>query len=345
MRARTGSARARSGLRAAAAAIAAAAVLQAGVAAGHESHRHRSQWPSRAGIAAADEAQSRHDFATASAELDRLLAADPRDLEARLMRANLRLLAGDYEASRRDCRAALATGGLYAGTVCAAAAQTGPGSVGRARGMLAALGDDTAAGLELRRWRLLTEADLAARADDARAAAALLERAHALDPAHEEARTLLAGLLMDLGDARRALDVARAPQPSPARQVVLIRAALALGDPRAAPWRRELEAALESDRRSGIPPHLREEGQIALYLDDDAASALTLARQNFATQRDTRDLRLLADAAAAAGDQPALDTVRAWMTTSGFEDRAVLRRTGGAAQLCGAIAVECPRDP
>ena len=161
MRAQADTARARAGLRSAAAALAAVAVLSAEDAGAHESHRHRSETAARAGIAAADEAQSRHDFATAGAALDRLLAADPRDLEARLMRANLRLLAGELEASRSDCRAAVASGALHAGTVCLAAAQTGPGSVARARAMLAALGDDHDAGVELRRWRLLTEADLA----------------------------------------------------------------------------------------------------------------------------------------------------------------------------------------
>ena len=69
----------------AAAAFAAAALLSNAPAEAHESHRHRAAIPSRSGIAAADEAQSRHDFAAARSELDRLLAADPRDLEARLM--------------------------------------------------------------------------------------------------------------------------------------------------------------------------------------------------------------------------------------------------------------------
>jgi hypothetical protein len=330
MRPQTDAVRPRSGLLAAAAALAAVAAVHAGDAAAHESHRHRTEAPSRAAIAAADAAQSRHDFAAAAAALDRLLAADPRDLEARLMRANLRLLAGEFEESRRDCRAAFAAGGLYPGTVCLAAAQTGPGSVARARGMLAALGDADTGDIELRRWRLLTEADLAARAGDARAAAGLLERAHALDPAHEEARTLLAELRLDLGDPARALELTLAPEPSPARRVVRLRAALALGDARAADWRRELVVALESDRRRGIAPHLREEGQVALYLDRDAAGALQLAQQNFATQKDTRDLRLLAEAAAAAGDEPAFGRIREWLSLTGFEDRSVERRLDDA---------------
>lgn len=338
MRARADAARARAGLRAAAAAFAAVAALCAGNAVAHESHRHRSEEASRAGIAAADEAQSRHDFIAAGVELDRLLTVDPRDLEARLMRANLRLLAGEFEASRRDCRAALATGELYAGTVCLAAAQTGPGSVERGRKMLAALGDDAGYGVELLRWRLLTGADLAARADDLHAAVEGLERALALDPDHEEVRTQLAEHLLEQGNAGRALELALAPEPSVARLVVRLRAAGATGDARAAAWRRELDGRLDSDRRLGLPAHLREEGQIALFLDDDAVAAVDFARLNFATQKDTRDLRLLADSASAAGDPAQLDMIRDWMVQSGFEHRAVERLVGGSARA-GAAGV------
>jgi Tfp pilus assembly protein PilF len=324
----SGTAEAPTGLRAAAAALAAAAVLYAGGAAGHESHRHRSPVPARAGIAAADEAQSRHDFAAARAELDRLLASDPRDLEARLMRANLSLLAGESSQARRDCRAALEIGQLYAGTVCMASAQSGPGSVSRARAMLAALGDDDTASIELRRWRLLTDADLAARADDSRSALALLERAHALDPAHDEVRTQLAELVLQQGDPARSLTLALAPAPSSARMVVRVRAAMALGDPRTSAWRRELDELLEWDRSNGVPPHLREESQIALHVDRDAGTALALAQQNFGTQKDTRDLRLLVAAALAADDQRALDEIKVWLATTGFEDRLVARQVG-----------------
>ena len=124
----------------AAAAFAAAALLSNAPAEAHESHRHRAAIPSRSGIAAADEAQSRHDFAAARSELDRLLAADPRDLEARLMSANLRLLAGEFDGARADYQRVLETGALYVGTICLASTQTGRNSVQRGRAMIAALG-------------------------------------------------------------------------------------------------------------------------------------------------------------------------------------------------------------
>ena len=319
----------------AAAALAAAASLQAPPAAGHESHRHRSAVPERAAIAAADEAQSRHEFTEARAGLDRLLAADPRDLEARLMSANLFLLSGQFERARGECRLVLATGALQTGTICLAASLTGPGSVGRGRRMIAALGDQTGSDPELSRWRLLTEADLALRAGDGKAALSLHERAFALDPGHEEARTRLAEIVLEQGDASRALELARAPDPSVARLVLRVRAARTLGAADAVSGLDELMALIEADRSKGIPPHLREEAQIALYVDRDAPAAVRLARLNFETQKDTPDLRMLAASAAAAGDASAMAALHAWMQATGFEDVAVNAPSTGRAAATG----------
>ncbi len=310
-------------LRAAVAALAAAAALGSGLAAGHESGRSRSGAPERMDIVAADHAQSRHEFSEARDQLDRLLAADPRDLEARLMSANLFLLGGEYEQARADCRRVLDAGALFAGTVCLASAQTGPGSVVRARRMIAALGDTRGTDVELMRWRLLTEADLALRAGDDTAALSLHERAFRLDPGHEEARTRLAELLVERGQAARALELTRAPEPSVARRVLGLRAARSLGVSDAHEAVHDLRAAMDADRDEGLPPHVREEAQLALYVDRDPAAALRLAWLNFKTQRDTPDLRMLAAAAREAGDAPAMAAIRAWMRQSGFEDRVV----------------------
>ena len=307
----------------AAAALAAAASLQAGTALGHESHRHRAALPERAAISAADDAQSRHEFTEARAGLDRLLATDPRDLEARLMSANLFLLSGEYERARGECREVLATGALQAGTICLASSLTGAGSVDRGRRMIAALGDPGGADLEMARWRLLTEADLALRAGDAGAALSFHERAYALDPDHEEARTRLAELLLERGQASRALELARAPDASVARLVLRVRAAKRLGAADADSSLGALKAKIDADRRAGLPPHLREEAQLALYVAGDAAAALRLARLNFETQKDTPDLRMFAASAAAAGDEAATAAVHAWMQRTGFEDVTV----------------------
>jgi hypothetical protein len=281
-------------------------------------------------LIAAELAQQRHEFDAARSSLDRVLAGQPRQLEARLMRANIGLLTGAFDSARRDCLAVLQTGAAYPGTVCLASSMTGPGSLDRARRLLAALDTRGENPIAVARWRLMTEADLALRAGDVRGGIASLERAYALDRTHEEARTRLAEALLAQGETGRALALADAPNPSLARLVVGLQAAQATGHPRAADWRRRVDAALEQGRRRGAMRHEREEALLALHADRDAARALALARRNFARQKDTADLRLLVEAARAAGDREALGEARDWLAASGFEDRVVSARLAGA---------------
>ena len=112
----------------------------------------------------------------------------------------------------------------------------------------------------------------------------------------------------------------------------------ALGDPRAASWGAELAETFAAERRRGVPPHYREEGQVALYVLRDAAVALELARQNFVTQKDTRDLRLLADAALASGDAAAVESVRQWLAATGFEDLTLQALMKGTRPFIGGDA-------
>jgi hypothetical protein len=240
------------------------------------------------------------------------------------------LLLGDFKAARRDCLAVLQGGATFPGTVCLASTLTGPGSLQRARGLLAPFDSAAPATQDIARWLLLTECDLALRDGDEHAAQLYLARAHALDPDHEETRARLAELLIEQGDATDALALARGSTVSAALLVRRIRAASGIDAVEAASARRELDTLLAVGRRRGTTPHLREEGELALFVDRDAARALVLARQNFALQKDTPDVRLLLGAAVAAGDKPTLAELRRWMTSTGFEDHVVVARLKAA---------------
>ena len=281
-------------------------------------------------IAAADLAQQRHEFVGARQLLNRAIDADPEDGGARIQRANVALLLGEFEAARRDCLAVLRGGATFPGTVCLASTMTGPGSLQRARGLLAPFDGAGPAAPDIARWLLLTESDLALRDGDAQAAQQYLARAHALDPDHEETRARLAELLIEQGDTANALTLARGRTVSAALLVRRIRAASGIDAAEADSARRELDALLAVGRRRGTTSHLREEGELALFVDRDAARALVLARQNFALQKDTPDLRLLLGAALAAGDKTTLAELRRWLASTGFEDHVVAARLKAA---------------
>jgi tetratricopeptide (TPR) repeat protein len=326
-------ARERSGLVAAAAVFtAAAASLAGGVAAAHSGHGARlSPAELNAEFTAADREQGLHEFRAAVRRLDRVIAADPRHIGALLMRANIEIVLGEFPAARRDCNAVLKAGAALAGSVCLASAQTGPGSLARARRMLASLPAGAAEPV-VEAWRLTTEADLALRDDDLEAALGLLERAHASIPDDEEIRTRLAGVLLGAGDAERALAIAKASPDgsSLARRVVLARAALLADDANAWVYRQQAENAIRDSRGDHEVQHDREEAQAALYLAGDAGRALGHARRNFELQKDTADLRVWVEAALAAGSAADLRAARDWLAVSGFEDRVVSARLEGA---------------
>jgi hypothetical protein len=289
----------------------------------------RTDAPSRLLVAAADLAQQRHEFSEAHRLLDRAVAAQPTNLSARLSRANLALLTGRFAAARDDCRAVLAAGATLPGTICHAAAMTGPGSLGRARRLLAAI-DDGRVPAPLASWLLLTQADLALRDDDSSAAVRLLQRARALDPAHEETRARLAGALLERGEPVRALALTRGEDAALVLLVARLRAATSIDDGVAATARRDVDAWLDIGRRRASTAHLREEGELALHVDGDAGRALALARRNFGLQKDTPDLRLLIDAAIAADDRAMLAYLRRWLEATGFEDRVAAARLAAA---------------
>src|SRR6202043_2782173 len=54
--------------------------------------------------------QKRHEFAAAIELLDRAIAQDERSGQARLMRANVRIVTGDFELARPDCAWLLGSG-------------------------------------------------------------------------------------------------------------------------------------------------------------------------------------------------------------------------------------------
>jgi hypothetical protein len=81
---------------------------------------------------------------------------------------------------------------------------------------------------------------------------------------------------------------------------------------RAAAWL-DLEAA------RGDSMHYREAAMLALT-NENPGLALESARRNFDVQRELPDVRVLARAATAAHNDPALQALRTWMRETGYRD-------------------------
>ncbi len=250
--------------------------------------------------------QSRHDFAAAQVDLDRLAADTTTPLPVRaqavLTRASLQQVRGRFDAARSDCAALLQPAFAPLGEGLRRTAQACTlelqSLTGDARGARRAL--DALAGPAADPWLALLRAELAERLGDDASAPALYAAASADGDVY--ALAAHADWLLDRRRDSEALAVlGRGPAQADA---LLLRRAIAWqrqGDARAAAAVAELRERFAAVRLRGDAPHLREEARLALDIDRDAARALALARQQWAEQKEPADAVLLLRSARAAG--------------------------------------------
>lgn len=273
--------------------------------------------------------QSSHEFDRALADLDRALARDPRGARARLVRSTVLAVQGRYAEARADCAKLLGLAPEFYVFACVAAIDGQTGRAASAQAMLAraltALPAGDAAG---RAWGESLQGELAHRRGDA-AAGAHFRAALAADPNDLYTLGAYADWLLDAG---RAADALALVAPHARADALLLRKAIAqrrLAHPEAAATAATLRARFAASRLRGDAVHRREEARFALAVDGDPAAALALARENWRVQREPADLRVLAEAATAAGDEQAQATARRWLEETGLEYAAVAATLAG----------------
>ena len=265
-------------------------------------------------------AQTEHRFDAAREEIAGVLERSPRSAQAWLALAALDTVQGRYADAKRSCaRLVLLQDATIAGA-CFATVQVMTGDAAAAyrflsnnlarpesldaesTAWLATLAAETAEGL-----RLHDDADRHYRA--------------ALAASTTPSIYLLTSYSDFLLRRGRPAEVIALLAGTPPADTLWLRLALAeartgRSDPvRIATLRYRLELALRGQERA----HAREAAFFALYLDDDARRALTLALDNWAVQREQIDARLVLEAAAAAQMPDATQPVRDWLTSSHSE--------------------------
>jgi tetratricopeptide (TPR) repeat protein len=255
--------------------------------------------------------QSRHDFPGALADLDRLIAARPGDAQALLTRATVLTVQGRYDEARRDCaQLAPRTSALVSATCMAGAMRNDAAAYRVLMEAPAAAHDDAG----VRAWALTLAAEIAARRGDVDSAERHFRAALTLDPRDAYLKGAWSDFLLNRG---RASEVLPLVQDETRNDALLLRLALAersLPDHASAyrEHRAELAARFDAARARGDTVHRREEARFRLTIENDAPGALRLARDNWDVQREPADLRILVEAAQAAGDRAALALARAW---------------------------------
>ncbi len=267
--------------------------------------------------------QARHDFSAALADLSRVLSEEPGNAQARLTRAVILQVQGDYRKALSDCL----TLARFAETLVAATCIDGASSLS---GRAAASYDDLREVLdrappaesgEVRLWALTVLAEAATRLGDFAAAERHFKSALALGMRD----VYLLGAYADfLLDQDRPQEVRSLLAQESRIDPLLLRLALAeqsLGASETAGHAADLAQRFAEARRRGDSVHQREEARFTLYLLKQPRDALRLAEANWAVQREPWDTRLLLEAALAAGQPAAARPALDWLAASHLEDR------------------------
>jgi hypothetical protein len=265
--------------------------------------------------------QHNHAFAPALEDLDFVLASEPRNAQARLMRSAIHQVQGNYAAAEADCRniALLAPPLTTADCLSRVASHRGQARVAYERLKLLRERSSDADARELHEVDL-TLADIAARLGDAEAAQS--HYANALQGTGIDAY-ILATWADFLLDQRRFADVIWLTRRYPAFQDLSLRAALAAratGSPDSRARADRVRAQYRAYRERGDFIPTRDYARYLLDVESAAPAALQAALTNWKTQREPADARIVLRAALAANQPQAADDVVAFIERNALED-------------------------
>ena len=272
--------------------------------------------------------QSTHQFGPALHDLDAVIAQEPANGQAWLTRATVLTVQGDYAQATASCARLSALSSQLVTVTCLANIASVTGRAAASERLLdLTLQRSAGAAPELENWAATLLAEMATR----RGETALAEARYRAALARRPRDSYLLGAYADfLLDRQRPQDVVQLLQDRQRIDALLLRHALAL---QALPGRQaafeaakaELAARFTAAMQRGDTVHQREQARFALFLQQDVPSALQLAQQNWAIQKEVPDMRILLEAALAARDYGAAQPVLAWIAANGVEDAALQR--------------------
>src|SRR5688500_774005 len=215
--------------------------------------------------------QSLHDFAGALADLDRLIAREPDNVQALLTHATVLAVQGRFDDAKRDCARLAQRVEPLVVTACEALTSSASADADdvyrRLDERLAAPGGHAAT----RVWAATLAGEIAERRGDIDGAKRQFARALAADSRDGYLKAAYADFLLR---QQRAADVVKLLENDTRNDALLLRLALAerqLPD-RAQAYRAhrdDLAARFQAARRRGDVLHLREEARFALEVDRD----------------------------------------------------------------------------
>jgi tetratricopeptide (TPR) repeat protein len=280
--------------------------------------------------------QAIHDFDGALEDLDRVISAEPRNFQARLIRAIIFQVRGEYPEALKNCRSLALFGHNLVTATCIASVNGLQGEAKTSREALQGVLEGTRPDDEspqVRLWALTVLAEIEARIGDSVAAEQHFRQALSLGLHDGYLLGAYADFLLDTGRPQEVLTLL---QNELRIDPLLLRFALAeqmVGAPAASRHISDLDERFAMNRLRGDVSHRREEARFALHLSKRASDALQLAEANWTVQREPWDARLLLEAALAAGAPISARPVLDWLTTSHLEDDQIRRLASRLKQV------------
>jgi len=282
--------------------------------------------------------QSRHQFDESRRMLKDILARDRDNMQAWLTLSSVALVQGDLAGAQRACSHLIGSADALVTAGCIGSRATVAGDAATALHLIdTLLAQEPNEPPAIQAWAHGLLADAARYIGQNPRADAEFKHALALAPGDNFLLADYADFLLDRGRAREALDLVKDYSQSDTSflRQVLAESALGLPDARAD------TAAMASrfsdlEQRGDSRLYGREEARFALHLQHDAARSLRLAQANWRIQRAPEDMRIYLEAALAAGQPTAAQSVVDFVGGTGFEDPTVRAL---AARVTHAIAM------
>lgn len=274
-------------------------------------------------LAEANIRQRRHDFDGALVRLNKVIRAEPGNAQAHTMRAVIAMVRGEYDAAMEDCRAVLSpANGALLGFTCVAMVEGLTGKLVPAYTRLSALYSRVKDGEtnDDRGWALSALAEMATRLGDVAAAEGYWREALAVNANDYYALAAFADLLIA---TQRAEEAVALLAPYRNQDSLLLR--LCLGEAARGGSNLEAYAAqmreriiASEERKEAV--HLRDYAVFMLTIEQQPHTAFAMATENWKTQKEPADARILIESALAVGDRAAARAVRAWQRAHFYQD-------------------------
>ena len=276
-------------------------------------------------LAEANILQHRHDFDGALVRLNRILRLESALPQAHIMRAIIEIPRGDYRSAMADCRAVLSPAyGTLLGITCVSLVNGLTGSLPLSYTRLSQFYHqfEHQVSDEERSWALSVLGEMAVRLGKPAESEQYFKAALKVNSKDYYVMAAYADLLLSLQRPDEVISLLDAYQT---QDNLLLRLCLAeqqrsnsKDTTYSALMKERIAASLE--RKEVV--HLRDYARFSLDIEGNAASAYRMAKENWNTQKEPQDARILIESALAVGEKDTAHEVLLWQREHHYQDAA-----------------------